>query len=396
MYELIVTAIGLWALFTVEASFEEILLLVITTVLLVCEIKIAKKYEIEIVRNVVLLFSVSMLLAYSYGEIQKIPITLLAGGFLFLMMYFIGKTRFYKWRIVGFATVCFIPILLVCTRVLGEPVVNTDSYISIGPFLTLAWILLCFPFAMGFFLRNEVKLPWISNVISLNHVFMLVWMVVNAYLAGVINSEYGTALILYGATTVVFLLHGKYWFAKGLFCLFSVFAATKVVEKSIKAHIRFAIFQNIKEALQLYEAEAEPVIRVLDTAPLYGLWGLGHGSFQNRTAISDYVISCLLMNYGLVFSVIVICILMIFIVKICLIKTKDSKDQVLVDSYVAVLFVMTFLGLAGPMNSFVLTGVGLPFLSISGSINSCLLGGLGLVIALKEEGEYGYEKKLFG
>ena len=394
MYEVIIMIMGLWALFTVKASITEMVVLLITTTLLVCGIKLAKKFEIKIVRLVLLLFSVSMVLAYSYGAIQKIPITLFSGTAVFLVMYLVGKSRFYQWRIIGFVSVCLIPMLLVCTRILGTPVKNTDSYISIGPFLTLAWILLLLPFAIGFFLRTEIKLPWLFDVISFNHVFMAVWMVANAYIAGVINSEYGTALIICGATGVMLLIYGKYWVAKGMFCLSLFFTATKIVEKNLKAHIRFAIFQNAKEALQLYEAEAEPVIRVLDTAPLYGLWG--HGNFQNRTAISDYVISSLLMNYGVVFSVLVISVLMIFIVKICLIKTRDIKDQVLVESYAAVLFVMTFLGLAGPINSFVLTGVGLPFLSVSGSLNSCLFGELGLVLALKEKGEFAYEKKLFG
>lgn len=224
---------------------------------------------------------------------------------------------------------------------------------------------------------------------------MILWMAANTYIAGVLNSEYGTALILCGTCAVMFFLYGKYWIAKTSFCLLVYWAATRILDKSLKARIRFMIFRDAKEALRLYEAEAEPVIRVLDTAPLYGLWGLGHGAFQNKTATSDYVISCLLMNYGIIFAVLVVSILVVFIVKICLIKTRDTKDQVLVESYAAMLFVMTFLGLAGPINSFVLTGVGLPFLSVSGSINSCLLGGLGLVTALKEKGAYMYEKKLF-
>lgn len=396
MYELFVIILGVWAGITIKTSFLEVLMLIAATTLLIWEMKLAKEYEITIARDVLLLFAVSMVLAYSYGSIKSIPTTLLAGSVMFLLMYFVGKSRFYHWRIVGFMAVCLIPILLIATRMFGTPVENTQSYIYIGSFLTLAWILLLLPFAIGFFLRSEIKLPCCKKSISLNHLVMILWMAVNAYISGVINSEYGTALVICGTTAIMFFIYGKYWIGKGVFCLLAFGAVSIVLKISLKVRIRFAIFENVKEALQMYKAEAEPVIRVLDTAPLYGLWGLGHGAFQIKTAINDYVISCLLMNYGIVFTVLVVCVLVVFIVKICLIKTKDAKDQVLVETYGAMLFVMAFLGIAGPINSFVLTGVGIPFLSVSGSINSCLLGGLGMVIALKEKGEVAYEKKLFG
>lgn len=396
MYEFIVIILASWALFTVKTTFKEVVLLLLTTALLVWGMKLAKQYEIKIVRYVLLLVTVSMVLAYSYGAIVNIPITLLAGSGMFLGMYIIGKSRVYQWKIVGLISVCLIPTLLICTRIFGEPVKNTESYISIGPFFTLAWILLLLPFALGFFLRNEIALPWCKNSISVNHLLMICWMAVNAYISGVINSEYGTAMIICGTATVMFFIYGKYWIAKGVFCLLAVGAVTKVLEMSLKARIRLAIFQDAREALQMYAKETEPVIRILDTAPLYGLWGLGHGSFQAETAINDYAISCLLMNYGIMFTVLVVSVLVIFIVKICLIKPRDSKDRILVEIYGVMLFVMAFLGIAGPMNSFVLTGVGIPFLSISGSMNSCLIGGLGMVVALKEKGEAAYEKKLFG
>lgn len=394
--ECIVIILGLWAAITVKASLGELMMLLLTTALLLWGVKTAKKYELKLLQSVLFLFAVSMVLAYSYGAVNKIAITLVSGSAMFLLMYLIGKSSFYQWRIVGFAAVCLIPILLICTRIFGIPVKNTESYISIGPFLTLAWILLLLPFAIGFFLRNEIRLPCFSNSISVNHLFMVFWMAANAYVSGVINSEYGTALIICGTTAVMFFIYGKFWIAKGVFCLLAFWAVKKVLEVSLKARIRFAIFENAKEALQLYKAETEPVIRVLDTAPLYGLWGLGHGTFRARTAISDYVISCLLMNYGILFAVIVVSVLVVFIVKICLIKTRDTKDQVIVETFGVMLFVMAFLGIAGPINSFVLTGVGLPFLSVSGSLNSSLLGGLGLVIALREKGASAYEKKLFG
>lgn len=396
MYELIVIGLGIWAGLTVKTSFWELLLLVIAATLLVLGMKFAKKYEIEIVRPVLVLFAVSMVLAYSYGTIMSIPITLLMGSCMFLVMYLVGKSRFYQWRIVGLIAACLIPALLICTRIFGEPVENTESYVSIGSFFTLAWIMLLLPFALGFFLRNEIVLPWCKNSIPVNYLLMILWMAVNAYISGVINSEYGTTMIICGTATVMFFIYGKYWVAKGIFCLLAFWVVTKVLEISKKASIRFAIFTNAREALQLHTSETEPVIRILDTAPLYGLWGLGHGNFQAETAINDYAISCLLMNYGIVFAVLVVSVLVVFIVKICLIKPRDSKDRVLVEIYGVMLFVMAFLGIAGPMNSFVLTGVGIPFLSISGSINSCLLGGLGMVASLKEKGEIAYEKKLFG
>lgn len=396
MHEFLVIILGIWAGTTIKASFSEVIMLVLTIGVLVFGMVFAKKYEIKVVRYVLLLTTVSMVLAYSYGVIAKILVTLLAGSVLFFAMYLFGKSNFYQWRIVGLMAVCLIPIMLLCTRIFGTPVPKTDSYISIGPFLTLAWILLLLPLAMGFFLRNEIKLPWCKNFISLNHAMMVLWMAVNAYIAGVMNSEYGTAMIICGVTGIMFLLYGKYWFAKGTFCLLAVLAASKVLENSLKARIRFEMFQDIKGAFQLYPSEAEPVMRIVDTAQVYGLWGLGHGTFQNGAATNDYAISCLMMNYGLVFTMIVVSILMIFIVRICLIKTKDDKDRVMVETYGVILLVMTFLGIAGPMNSFVLTGVGTPFLSVSGSMNSCLLGGLGMVIALKEKGERWYETKLFG
>lgn len=395
MYEFLTILMACWVGITVKASLKEMLLLVITTVFLVLGMKFISKYERKMVKHVLFLFSVSMVIAYSYGRIRKIPITLLAGSGLFLAMYLFGKSVIYKWRIIGLIAVCMIPLLLLCTRMFGTSVENTSTYISIGPFLTLAGIMLLLPFAISFLLRSEIKISLWKNRISLNHLTMALWMALNAYLSGVVNSEYGTGLIICGTTTILFFMYGKYWIAKGGFCLLAGSAILLMIETSLKAQIRFTIFQDIKEAFQLYEAEAEPIIRILDTAPIYGLWGLGHGTFRSKTAINDYVISCLLMNYGIVFTMLVVSVLLFFIVRIFLIKIKEPCARIMVETYGVMLFVMTFLGIAGPINSFVLTGVGIPFLSVSGSINVSLLGFLGMVISLKEKGEE-YEEKLFG
>ena len=132
MYGVIVILLGVWAAVTIKTSFFEMMILAAATALLVWGMKLTKKYELKIVRDVLLLFAVSMVLAYSYGTIRSIPITLATGSVMFVGMYLIGKSRFYQWRIVGFASVCLIPILLIATRVFGTPVKNTESYMCIS------------------------------------------------------------------------------------------------------------------------------------------------------------------------------------------------------------------------------------------------------------------------
>lgn len=398
MCEFTIFLMSLWNLFSVKKAIEDVVFLVLTTVLLMGFSIAAKKYstkkqvDTSFIRMACVLSGVGLLVAYPYGETKSIFTTILLSIPAFVGMYFVGKLQIHRWKIGGFLSLVFIPVLLLLTRICGEPIKDTTSYLKVGGHvLTLALLMLLLPLAMAFCFRTEVDNPFASKQTSLpiNQIVLLGWTVVIAVLAGVVNNEYGTVLIICGSAAILFVMYGRNLVTKFGFFLSCIGAMLGVMLISEKFMQRFTIFIDIKAAVENFPMEAQPVKYIIDIAPFYGLFGLGNGVLSNQiysNITSDYVISAILCNCGMIFTILVIIVYVMLIMKLLKINTETDYDRVVVETIAIMIFIMGFLSVAGVIGSFLLVGVGMPFVSAAKSINTVLAGLMGLVLAIKERG----------
>lgn len=400
MCEITILFLSLWSLFSVKGNIGDVLFLLLTSILLIaCSIATKrygrrKKVDTSFVRMACILTAVSILVAYPYGQMKNVFMTVLCSIPAFLGMYYIGRVQIYRLKIVGFASLLLIPALLMATRILGKPIENTTTYLSIGNhLLTVALLMFLLPFAMGFCFRTEVDNPFAAKqtALPLNQIALLAWVVVVATLAGIVNNEYGSVLVIGASASVLFLIYGRNLFSKLGFSLSCVVAMIGILIMSEKVMQRWTIFVNLEKAAEEFPMEAQPVKYIIDIAPLYGLFGLGNGTLSKSiypNITSDYVISGLLCNCGLLFTLLVVVLYIVVILKLLRISTETDYDRIVIETVAIMIFIMGFLTIAGALGSFLLSGVGMPFVSVAQSVNVVLFALMGLVLSIKERGAF--------
>lgn len=398
MYEIAVVFMSLWAY--VSTKREDAMYLLFTTLLLLAVLLAVRLYgywrdvDVSFVQLAYALTACSILLAYPYREIGQVAKTVQYSVVGLVGMYLIGKLKIYRWKIVGLGCVLLVPVLLLVTRVKGEAI--NGCYVSIGSgqsVLTLGLLLMLVPIAIAYLIRNEVDNPrrMVVNALPVNQIVLLAWTVAVAFLAGVVNNEYATVLIVCGTSGLMFLFYGRNVLTKAGFAAACLLAMAGVMAISTKVRTRWCIFTNIEKAYATsgMEQEAAPVKYILDTATTYGLFGIGNGELSKKVyanLTSDYAISGYLYNCGLLFTLLLIVITVLLIVKLLRMNTDTVYDRIVVEVTAIMLILMTVLSVAGPISACLMAGIGTPFSSVVKSLNVALFANLGLVLSIREEG----------
>ena len=393
MIEFAILTMGLWAYKEVgESTTVDAKLFLIAIVLLIAECFMTRIYEkvvkvnTNFIRISLLLLNVGMLLAYPYGEIVTVFKTVMLSTVAILTGYIFVKTDMYRMKSVEVTAMLAIPVLLVMTRIMGKEI--NGAYLQIGPIMTLALIIMLLPIACGYCITNEIE-GYASSTksIPVNQLRLLILTMVVAVFAGLVNNEYGTACIVCVTTALLFFIYGRNIVSKLVFSGISIVAMSLALMASTKLKSRLLICFNIDKAMELYPQEAQPVKHIQDLIGFSGLYGVNHGALnQNiiKNVTSDYAISGLLFNTGVIFTAIVVLLLVVFIIQILMMNTSNRYEKVILESIAFILSVMVVFSVGGPLGTFVLSGVGMPFVSTTASINLALFFNVGMVLCMKE------------
>lgn len=400
MNEIAIISIALWAYVSVQAEYMDMLQLAIVTLLLlmysVAVRLVSRIMDIDssVLRIVLVLNAIGMLVGYSYGEIGEVLETVFYSGIAFIVVWVIGKLGLYRFKIIGLGCLVLMVALLLLTRIIGTA--KNNAYLSMGDHvLTIGLLLLLMPFANAYLLTNEVERNTVSvKSLPLNQIFMLIFTLIIAGIAGFLNNDYGTVLLICGVSGILFLIYGRNLLTKFLLSAITLFGTGVITLASEKVRRRILIVTDIHEAMKKIATEAQPVKYIQDTVRYFGWYGIGNGELSEKVfknVTSDYVWSGLLFNTGLLFSVLTIVLFILLIAKILKIDVANTYDRVIADSYAIVIGLMVLFPFAGCLGILPLSGIGTAFISVAKTVNIALIMLLGIIMEIERKGNREYD-----
>lgn len=411
MTELTILLIGCWAGVSVKAkSLAGIFYLALATLILIIMATLIEIYacykdcDVTYLHIAFILSAIGMMLQYSYNSPRAVLTEVIIEMAGLLLGVIFGLTGLYRKRLIGLLCFLGIPLALILTRILGKEV--NGSYLSIykESVITLGCLMLMAPIAAGYCLSRDVELtnrkrPWKKlgegslkrvDALPLNHYLLLGLILIVAFLAGVINNEYGTVIVISGMNAIMFLLYGRNMQSKIRFSLAGLAGIIAVLGTSVKVRNRLLIFINIQKAMEQIPWDAAPVLYLQENIHHIGLYGAGNGALEQdiiQNVTTDYAIAGILYGNGLIFTILAITLIVLLIKNVWNSNVSTKYERIVVDSIGLILFIMTLFAVSGVLGSFLLSGIGVPFLSQGKSTNMAMYVLMGLLIVIRGKGE---------
>ena len=297
---------------------------------------------------------------------------------VFGLVYFIVRfTRIYRLKTVNLIIIAALPAALFITRISGEK--SGGAYISFFGILIFAVVLVGYPFAAAYFLSREenrylhggVRSMPLNLALFLGYTFIL-------YIGCVICNEFGLLLVVGITSTMLFYIRSKNFRTKLLYT--AVCGIGALLSCIMIGHIqeRIYIWMHLSEITpgDPLAGKAESVLYVFRNLPRAGFWGNGLGSIPVSiypTLNTDHAFVALMLEYSLVFAVIILLISVLYVKALLAGCHADNLyDYILNLCCALIIGTIILIHIGSNLGSSITAGIGMPFVSEGSAVNIML------------------------
>ena len=312
--------------------------------------------------------------SHSKQYFEDLILMLIVFGLVYSIVRF---TRIYRLKTVNLIFIAALPAALFITRISGEK--SGGAYISFFGILIFAVVLAGYPFAAAYFLSREenrylhggVRSMPLNLASFLAYTFML-------YIGCVICNEFGLLLVVGITSTMLFYIRSRNFRTKLLYT--AVCGIGALLSCIMIGHIqeRIYIWMHLSEITpeDPLAGKAESVLYVFRNLPRTGFWGNGLGSIPVSiypTLNTDHAFVALMLEYSLVFAVIILLISVLYVKALLAGCHADNLyDYILNLCCALIIGTIILIHIGSNLGSSITAGIGMPFVSEGSAVNIML------------------------